>query len=425
MRRSSRMTVLLCLVLTAFAPGAAPAQADRLTVQDVFNFELAVDPQIAPDGGSIVYVRQFADIMGDRRHSNLWVIRFDGTGHRPLTSGNYNDTSPRWSSDGKEIVFISNRGGSPQVYRLWMDTGRTASLTNLTSPPSGLALSPDGKWISFTMHVPENQPQIAKMPAAPEGAKWAEPAKVIDRLVYRFNGFGYLKPGYIHLFVLPAEGGTPRQLSKGALQHGAPFGAGDPVWTPDSKHILMSVNRNENFELEPRDTDIYEFSAADGSVRKLTNNKGPDGDPAVSPDGRLIAYTGYEDRYQGYQVQELRVMNRDGSGSRSISGGMDRDVNRPQWAADGSGIYFLSDDKGNTGLYFISLDGKSRKLIGNVGSSGSAYSGGGAFTMARNGAFAVTWKTTQVPGDIAVGMLSDPKPRVITAVNEDLFAGRK
>jgi acylaminoacyl-peptidase len=425
MHAAMRKAVWLGLVLAALVPSGARAQSDRLTAQDVFNLELATDPRISPDGSAVVYVRQFADIMGDRRHSNLWFIRFDGTGHRPLTSGNYDDTSPCWSPDGGEIFFISNRDGSPQIYRMWLDTGRTAKLTNLTSPPAGLALSPDGRWLAFTMHVPESPPQIVKMPAAPEGAKWADPAKVIDRLVYRFNGFGYLKPGYIHLFVVPAEGGTPRQISKGPFQHGAPFGASEPVWTPDGRYLIMSVNRNPDFEREPRDTDIYEFSVSDGATRKLTANKGPDADPAVSPDGKMIAYTGFEDRYQGYQVQELRVMNRDGSGSRSLSARMDRDAARPRWAPDGSGIYFLSDDRGNTGLYFITLDGRSRKLFGNVGSSTSAYSGGGAYTVARNGAVAVTWKTPLVPGDIAVASAGDTKPRVITAVNEDLFAGKK
>jgi acylaminoacyl-peptidase len=118
-------------------------------------------------------------------------------------------------------------------------------------------------------------------------------------------------------------------------------------------------------------------------------------------------------------------MNRDGSNSRLISATLDRDVVNPEWAADGSGIYFLSDDQGNTGFYFTTLDGKVRKLLGNVGGGTSAYGGGGSFTMAKNGAMAFTYKTSYVPGDIAVAMLNDPKPKVLTAVNEDLFAGKK
>ncbi|HKE03119.1 MAG TPA: S9 family peptidase [Blastocatellia bacterium] len=422
------MRILLLSAL--FASVAAQSTQNKLTIQDVFNVETVSDPQISPDGKRIVYVRQFADIMSDKRLSNLWIISFDGTDHRPLTTGNFSDTSPRWSPDGKQIIYISNRdqtpGAPPQIYRRWMDTGETAKLTNLTQSPAGIAISPDGKWISFTMHVPDPPASIVKMPAPPEGAKWADPAKVIDKLVYRFNGAGYLKPGYTHLFVLPSEGGTPRQISSGKFQHGGvAFGASEAVWTPDGKYLLMSANRNQDYEREPRDTNVYEFSVADGSVRALTNRKGPDNSPQISPDGKLIAYTGYEDKYQGYQVTQLHVMNRDGSNQRVISSKWDRDVAGVRWANDGGGLYFTSDDQGDTGLYFITLGGEVKKLLNNVGSSTSAYGGGGSFTIAKSGAFAVTLCNPRNPGDVAAGMLSDGKVKVLTAVNEDMFAGKQ
>lgn len=405
----------------------AHAQTNRLTINDVFNLELATDPQISPDGKRVIYVRQFADIMTDRRCSNLWIVNVDGSDHRPLTSGNVSDTAPRWSPDGKQVVYLSTREGSPQIYRRWMDTGETAKLTNLTQAPSGLNWSPDGKWLSFAMLVPEAPPSVIRMPAPPEGAKWADPAKVIDKLVYRYNGAGYLKPGYNQLFVLPSEGGTPRQVSSGKFQHGGGlvFGASEAVWTPDGKSLLISLNRNEDFERDSRDTDVVEYSVADGSFKKLTSRKGPDAAPQISPDGKLIAYLGYEDRFQGYQLTQLSVMNRDGSNARVISGKWDRDVANLAWALDGSGLYFTSDDQGNTGLYFITLSGEVKKLMTNLGSSTSAYSGGAAFSLARNGQVAFTYKTPAVPGEIAVASLSNPQAKLLTAVNEDLFAGKR
>jgi dipeptidyl aminopeptidase/acylaminoacyl peptidase len=424
-----RQPVLLLLTMSLSAalclPVAAQSQAKRLSAADIFNFELAADPQISPDGRQVIYVRQFSDIMTDRRYSNLWIVSFDGSDNRPLTTGNFSDSSPRWSADGSQIVFISDRDGAPQIYRRWLDTGQTAKLTSLQSPPSGIAWSPDGRWVSFTSFVADSPRQVASMPTPPPGAKWADPAVIIDKLVYRFNGAGYLKPGYVHLFVVPADGGTPRQVSSGNFQHGGlAFRASPAAWTPDGKYLIMSANRHPDYELEPLDTEVYEFSVADGSVRALTSRKGPDNTPAVSPDGKQIAYTGFDDRRQGYQVTQLYVMNRDGSGSRPVTGGLDRDVASPAWAPDGSGIYFLSDEQGNTGLHFTSPDGKLTEIARQVGSTASAYGGGGAFTLARNGRIALTHTRPDLPGDIAVGSGASRSFRPITAVNEDLLADR-
>jgi dipeptidyl aminopeptidase/acylaminoacyl peptidase len=425
--RSTRtmQIVILSFLLTEGLAVRADPPIKPLAILDVFNLQLAADPQISPDGKRIVYVRQFNDIMADQRHSNLWIVNSDGSEHRPLTTGNFNDASPRWSPDGTQIAYTSNRDGGVQIYRRWLDSGQTAKVTSLTTTPSGIGWSPDGKWISFTAHVAESPKTLIQMPAAPEGAKWAEPAKVIDKLVYRFNGAGYLKPGFTQLFVVPADGGTERQISSGNYPHGGAANiASEAVWTPDGKYLIMSANRHEDYETDRMNTEIYEFSVADGSVKALTNRKGPDDNPAVSPDGKLIAYVGYDDKYQGYQVRKLYVMNRDGSGAKLLSGELDRDAFSPRWAADGSGVYFLSPDEGNTGLGFITLDGKIQSLATNVGSGTSAYGGGTSFSVANNGTFAFTYCRPNVPGDIAVGVGKDRKTKVITSVNEGLLSGR-
>src|SRR5262249_26472013 len=162
----------------------------------------------------------------------------------------------------------------------------------------------------------------------------------------------------------------------------------------------------------------------DGAIKALTDRKGPDDSPVVSPDGRHIAYVGFDDKYQGYQVRKLYVMNRDGSGARLVSGSFDRDVQSPRWAPDGNGLYFLVADQGNTGLYFITLDGSLRKLTGNVGSGTSAYGPGAAFTVAKNGTFAVTTTRPDLPGDLAVGNGQAAGAQVVTTVNEGLLSGR-
>src|SRR5271169_932277 len=203
-------------------PSAVQAQepSHKITVMDEFQIQLPADPQISPDGKKIVYVRRFADPMTDRRYSNLWIINSDGTDHRPLTNGNRTDASPRWSPDGARLAYLSDADGKQQIYVRWMDSGQTARITSLDQAPNSIEWSPDGKMISFSALVLGKGPHLADLPAPPAGAKWADPATAYDRLVYRFNGAGYLKPGFNQLFVVSAEGGAARQVSNGNFPNG-------------------------------------------------------------------------------------------------------------------------------------------------------------------------------------------------------------
>lgn len=422
-----RMLVALFL-LTMIVPAGAEDKSDRLTPMDVFRLQYAGDPQISPDGKRIVYVRQFSDLMNDKRQSNLWIINVDGSEDRALTTGNFNDSSPRWSPDGTRIAYVSDRDGKPQLHVRWMDSAQSAALTDLENAPSDIAWSPDGKLISFSSFVSVEGPKVANLPKAPEGAKWADPPKVYDHLVYRFNGRGYLKPGFAQRFVVSAQGGAPRQLTSGNLPYGStngPGGGGRACWSPDSKYLIFSANLHPDYEYDPLNTEVYELSLASGEVKPLTDRKGPDNSPTISPDGKTIAYVGFDDRYQGHQTTHLYLMNRDGSNPHVVTPQLDRDVEEPQWAPDGSGIYFLYDDQGDTKLAFYSLDGKVKDLAKNLASGGSSYSGGASFTAAKNGTFAIAYGTPTDPGDIAVGSRSDLKMRVLTALNDQLFTQKK
>ena len=397
----------------------------RFEAIDFFQMEWASEPQISPDGTRIVYARNFFDIMTDRSRSNLWTVNVDGTGHRTLTAGNARHSSPRWSPDGSRLLYVAeDEQGKRQLWARWMDSGQTAKITSLDHPPRGISWSPAGDWIAFTSFSPAMRELFAKMPEAPEGAQWAKPARVIESLNYRADGQGYLEEGYQQVFVVPAEGNTPRQLTSGPYNH-----HGTPAWTPDGRYLIVSANRHEGWEHDANNTEIYEVNVADGSVRALTDRHGPDRDPVVSPDGSKIAYLGFDDRYQGYQVIHLYVMNRNGSGQQLLTGELDRSVQAPVWSGDGRGLFVQYADRGNTKLAFVSLDEEVLVLAEDVGgvNLGRPYPRG-SFTVAPDGRFAYTHSRPHHPADVAIGSLRagpEQNGRRLTRLNDDLLADKE
>jgi acylaminoacyl-peptidase len=408
------------LFLIANTANSQNNESARMEYLDIFNLEYVSDPQISPDGSKIIYVRNFKDIMTDKNLSNLWIVDFDGSNNKPLTTGNNNDFSPRWSPNGKQVLYKSNKDGKVQIYLRWLNDCSESKISNLTQSPGNIQWSPDSKWIAFNMFVPGSSKPLVTMPSKPEGAKWNDPPKYIDKLKYRSDGSGYVKEGHQHLFVMSVDGGTARQITTGDFNHGGAF-----AWSADSKSLIFSSNRHEDREYEPRNSEIYEIVINTGAVKDLTSRKGPDQSPALSRDGSKIAYLGNDEKYQGYQLTRLYVMNRDGSSPKVISGGLDRNVNGIKWKADGKGLYFQYDDQGNTKIAYITLAGKVSDMADNVGglSLGRPYSGG-SFSITGEGKFAFTHSTPDHPADLAVG---DGKSAVkrLTRLNDDLFSYKK
>jgi dipeptidyl aminopeptidase/acylaminoacyl peptidase len=418
--------ILLTILIALSGLASASAQTTTLSqtkpqlqLTDVFQLEYASDPQISPDGAQVVFVRNFMDIMKDRERGNLWIVKSDGTDLRPLTTGLQNDFSPRWSPDGRKLLYASATDTGVQIFLRWMDTGQTARLTQLARSPQNLVWSPDGRWIAFTMLVPEKPQPLVSLPAPPEGAEWADPPKLIRKLEYRADGRGYLEDGFVHLFTLSAEGGTPRQVAQGEFHH-----PGAPVWTPDGKALIISANRHEDWEFEPLNSEIYEVRL-DGTIRELTRRNGPDRSPAVSPDGSQIAYVGFDDRLQGYQVTHLYVMSRDGSDSRNLTADFDRDVQNPVWSHDGQGLYFQFDDQGTTKIGYLPTGAGLETVCADVGglSLGRPYSGG-SYSVSPHGEIAYTLSRPDFPAEVAVTRLGQRGERRLTRLNDDLFAQR-
>jgi acylaminoacyl-peptidase len=209
-----RLFIILVLLISSLA---VHADDSVLRNTDIFELEYAAEPQISPNGSSVAYLRTSMDIMSDRAVPNIWQVDANGGNHRPLLSGPDNYSSPRWSPNGDRLAYVSGiPGRGAQLHVRWMDTGQMGVISNVRQAPKALSWSPDGKHLAFVMFVRDDNEPLAKPPAAPKGADWAPGAKVIETMPYRFDGRGYLETGHDHVFVVSAEGGTPRQLTSGS-----------------------------------------------------------------------------------------------------------------------------------------------------------------------------------------------------------------
>ncbi len=414
--KTAQTNLVLLLFISFFSYSQVQTS---LQLTDLFSLENITDPQISPDGNRVVYIRNFKDVMTDRDYSNLWIINTDGTQNRPITQGNQRDYAPRWSHDGKKIAFLSN--GQDEKVKLFVhyfNTETSVALTNSANPPDGVAWSWDDTQLAFTQFVPASKKSLLDIPSKPEGAQWNAPPIYIDEVNYRGDGAGYFKPGNQQIFTLGLDGGTARQWTFTADDYGS------PVWSKDSSSLIFSANLHENHDFEPQNSEIYQLRLTDGNVKALTNRFGPGSDPVVSPDGKQIAFTGFDDTFQGYQVTNLYVMNEDGSGVKNLTASLDRDAANPQWESNGKGIYFQYDEKGDTKIGHVALTGKIRTIIEGLGGLdlGRPYNAG-SFTVSANNRFAYTLGGTEHPADLGVWI--EGKIVRLTRLNDDLFSFRK
>ena len=409
--------ILLFIISFKFSSFSQNTKA-VFTDLDVFDLQYVKNPQISPDGSQIVYRRMTFDILKDRAVGNLWMINSSGINNQKLTSRESSEYGAIWSPNGDRLAFISLTDEGPEIYMYWKNTSKFAKISQLEGSPSNLVWSSNGKDLAFTMKVKTAPPVLVKMPKKPKGAKWAKTARITDRLYHESDGQGYIDTGFTHVFLISSEGSGIAQLTSGEFNHRGPLS-----WSNDNSKVYFTSNRSDSWEYDFRNSELYSVNVENYRIMALTDRKGPDFNPKESPNGKYVAYLGYNDKIQAYQNTQLSIMDADGKNKRVLSLNVNSSINSFQWDSNNKGIYYSYDKFGDTKIAYLNLDGSSRDLAENLGgnSIGRPY-GGGSFSVSNNGVIAYTNTSYKHPSELTI--VKDNKSKQITNLNSQLLENR-
>jgi dipeptidyl aminopeptidase/acylaminoacyl peptidase len=452
MRRASLASVAAFAVFTFAFTFARPRAADLRTITetDLFKFTWIADPQISPDGSTVVFVRVTVNEKDNRYETSLYAVpaaagRSNGadTGPRRLTSS-IRDTSPRWAPDGKRLAFVRSAatqssggdgGGRPQpgqIYILPLDGGEAWPITDLANGANGPSWSPDGRTIAFNSSTkPDDSTKR-------DAAQHKSDVTVITRAVYRANG----NPGYVdseqhaHIFTVAVSGNAadkpqPKQITDGE------FDERGIEWAPDGSKIYFTSTRVAEPYYQPTGSDLFSVPVAGGPITKVASIDGTIGDVSVAPDGRRIAFVGtlHGNPVRSYSQPDLFVTDvTPGSTPKNLTSAYDFDINggiggdqsapRGQnrkpivWSRDGSSLIVVSAEKGSANLKRVSIASGRVEPLTEGAQDVLAFS-----ATPDSGTIAATLSTQARIGDIAVISAGGgvATPNMITKVNDELF----
>lgn len=387
-----------------------------ILIEDLYKLKWLSDPQLSPDGSKIAYVEKWVDANDRYKYqSRICVVAAEGGSPVAFTRGENIDSTPRWSPDGSQLAFVSNRSGDNQVWLISLMGGEAKQLTSFKRPLSNIAWSPDGtRLVAATKIGPGDE-------LSAEEKKDRTEVKVITRLHYRLNGEGFFGDRRSHICLIDADSGAVTPMTSGDFDHTT------PAWAPCGTKIAFVGKLYDDADYVTY-SDIYELDVADRSIRKLTESFGPCAKPTYSPDGQSIAFISHDGSYKGATLNQLYSVPAAGGEASLLTRDFDRSVGNavggdmvstvdpsPVFSADGKSIYFLSSDGGTTHVCRIPAGGGvPERLTGN----GQVVYG---FALGDKAlAYAVTTPTNI--GDIFVSDINAKGAMRLTEANKEYLA---
>jgi dipeptidyl aminopeptidase/acylaminoacyl peptidase len=408
-----------------------PRKRQPITTKDLYRLKLVTGCQISPDGQHVVFGVQRVDRKTEKKYSNLWIVPTQGDRAWQFTSGDQVDSAPKWSPDGSQIAFISNRDDEkqPQIYVIPFGGGEARPLTDLKGEFGTFEWSPEGRRIVFQFRKKDKE--AIEREENERGRELGVVSRRITRLFYKLNGSGFLSRERWHIWTIDVRTGRARQLTESDVYDDA-----DPQWSPDGREIVFCSNHSDDPDLDPDAVDLFAIPVKGGEQRKIETPVGPKSNPTFSPDGKWLAYLGSEGRGQYWKNTGLWIVPANGTASaRNLTEPFDFDVScvtvndfpgdlpasAPIWSRDGSRLYFQVSRHGSTVVKSLAVDGDERDLRNVIGDTGVA--GALTFDQAHSRLACLRADMTN-PGEIWLLDLPDGRWRRLTQVNERLLRAR-
>ena len=354
MKTSTFFIVFLCTITLM----QATSHPQPLGFDNLIRIKQISDPQLSPKGDLIAFVVTVIDKEENISNSDIWIVSSDGGEMRRLTSSPQADYNPRWSPDGKKIAFISTRGGSPQIWLIDPFRGEASPLTRISSGVNGFVQSPTGKYLAFSSSIYPDCPDddcIKRKNEAIEKSKVK--AKIFHGLLFRhINSWRDGKRS--HVFLIPSEGGKATDLTPGDFDT-PPFSLGssnDYSLSPDGNEICFVRNIDPELKLSlGTNNDLFITPVEGGEIKQITSNKANDNFPRYSPDGKFIAYRAMA--VPGHEADKYRLIlyDRKTQKTTNLTEDLDRSVDEILWSPDSSFIYFSCEEKGQIGIFRVSI----------------------------------------------------------------------
>lgn len=371
-RTAALLLAALLLPLPTYAAGRS-VERRPLTAEDLWSLYRLSDPQPSPDGARVAFVATKYDLEANKGNHDLYLVPAGGGEVRRLTTNDGPDLHPRWTPDGRAILFLSSRGEdeASQVYRLPLDGGDPERLTDYPSGVSDFWIAPDGTSLALTSEVfPDCTDLDCTRKRLEERKESGVEALVADALPYRV--WNTVRRGLVsHLFLHPLqEGATPRDLTPGP--HDCPpidLGTShDVAFSPDGAFLAYTLNADRDVAWSTNN-DVWEVPLArGGAVRKVSDGPGNDAGPAYSPDGRWLAWLSME--RAGFEADRRRILLQDRATGevRELAAGLDRSAEELHWSPDGSALFFVAQDTGRTRVFRVGVEDGEAHAVTSDGS---------------------------------------------------------